>query len=139
MLLSPCRGRDVPYGCRRGRTICRWPLGNEGAIRRTCSDNHPISARWGSNQDEDERMKLQELIDVMEAIAPTRNAERRDNVGLLVGGPDQDVARAMLAMDYTPDVAQEAAAGRCDAVIAYPPPIFQPVKRITARGPSDLV
>jgi dinuclear metal center YbgI/SA1388 family protein len=84
-------------------------------------------------------MKLQELMDAMEEIAPTRNAESWDNVGLLVGDPDQDVARAMLAIDYTPDVAQEAAADRCDAVIAYHPPIFQPVKRITARGPSDLV
>ena len=84
-------------------------------------------------------MKLHELTEVLNDIAPTRNAESWDNVGLLVGDPGQDVARAMLAIDYTPEVAQEAAADRCDAVIAYHPPIFQPVKRITARGPSDLI
>jgi dinuclear metal center YbgI/SA1388 family protein len=84
-------------------------------------------------------MKLEELISAMEVIAPTRNAESWDNVGLLAGDPGQDVSRAMLAIDYTPEVAREAAAGACDAVIAYHPPIFQAVKRITAGGPSDLV
>ena len=45
----------------------------------------------------------------------------------------------MLAIDYTPEVAREAAAAACDVVIAYHPPIFQAVKRVTAGGPSDLV
>jgi dinuclear metal center YbgI/SA1388 family protein len=84
-------------------------------------------------------MKLEELISAMEVIAPTRNAESWDNVGLLAGDPGQDVARAMLAIDYTPEVAREAAAAACDVVIAYHPPIFQAVKRVTAGGPSDLV
>ena len=84
-------------------------------------------------------MKLQELTSAMEEIAPTRNAESWDNVGLLAGDPDQDVKRAMLAIDYTPEVAREAAAEGCEAVIAYHPPIFQAVKRITAGGPSDLI
>ena len=77
-------------------------------------------------------MKLAELVAVLEEIAPTRNAESWDNVGLLVGDPEQAVTRAMLAIDYTPEVACEAAGERCDAVIAYHPPIFEPLKRVTA-------
>ena len=55
-------------------------------------------------------MLLRDLIDVLEAIAPTRHAEPWDNVGLLVGDPAQPVTRAMLTIDYTPEVAAEAAA-----------------------------
>ena len=41
----------------------------------------------------------------------------------------------MLAIDYTPAVAAEAQRERCDAIIAYHPPIFDPLKRLTAGHP----
>jgi dinuclear metal center YbgI/SA1388 family protein len=75
----------------------------------------------------------------MEEIAPTRYAEAWDNVGLLVGDAEQPATRAMLAIDYTPAVAREAAEARCDVVIAYHPPIFDAVKRITSGGSSGLI
>jgi len=85
-------------------------------------------------------MNLRHLIDAMEAIAPTRYAEPWDNVGLLVGDPDQSIQRLMLTIDYTPEVACEAAAAGCDAVIAYHPPIFKPLlARVVSSGPTDLV
>jgi dinuclear metal center YbgI/SA1388 family protein len=79
-------------------------------------------------------MQLATLIDAMDLIAPTRYAEAWDNVGLLAGDPAQEVSRAMLCIDYTPEVACEAAGEKCDVIIAYHPPIFSPFKRIT--GPS---
>jgi dinuclear metal center YbgI/SA1388 family protein len=79
-------------------------------------------------------MQLSELVNVMEMIAPTRNAEAWDNVGLLVGDPGQSISRAMLAIDYTPEVACEAAGEKCELVIAYHPPIFEPLKRITTSS-----
>ena len=60
-------------------------------------------------------MKLSDVVSVLDAIAPTRFAESWDNVGLLVGDPGQDVRTAMLAIDYTPEVACEAADAECDA------------------------
>src|SRR5687768_10425589 len=77
-------------------------------------------------------MKLSEFIDAMEGIAPTRHAEPWDNVGLLAGDPAQDVSKALLTIDYTPDVAAEAREQKCDLVIAYHPPIFDALKRVTA-------
>ena len=52
---------------------------------------------------------LSTLVQTMEQIAPTRYAESWDNVGLLVGDPEQPISRAMLTIDYTPEVACEAA------------------------------
>lgn len=77
-------------------------------------------------------MVLRELVDVLEEIAPLRNAETWDNVGLIAGDLAQTVSKAMLTIDYTPEVACEAAGEKCDAIIAYHPPLFEAVKRITA-------
>jgi dinuclear metal center YbgI/SA1388 family protein len=79
-------------------------------------------------------MHLVELISTMEKIAPTRFAESWDNVGLLVGDPSQEIARAILTIDYTSAVAREAQASGCNLMIAYHPPIFAPLKRIGADG-----
>ena len=75
--------------------------------------------------------KLSEAIALLERIAPTRHAESWDNVGLLVGDANQSVSRAMLCIDYTAAVAEEAKLNDCDFVIAYHPPIFKPLSRVT--------
>src|SRR3954470_23438001 len=80
-------------------------------------------------------MRLAELLLHLDAIAPTRYAESWDNVGLIVGDPRQAVTKVLLAIDYTPEVAAEAASEGCDLVIAYHPPLFHAVKRLTAPDP----
>ena len=77
-------------------------------------------------------MLLSELLKTLDDIAPTQNAESWDNVGLLAGDPAQEVNRAILTIDYTQDVAEEANRLGCDLVIAYHPPIFEAIKRLTA-------
>jgi dinuclear metal center YbgI/SA1388 family protein len=77
-------------------------------------------------------MQLREVVDVLEEIAPTRCAEDWDNVGLLAGDLRQDVSRAMLCIDYTPEVACEAAGEKSELIVAYHPPLFHAVKRLTA-------
>jgi dinuclear metal center YbgI/SA1388 family protein len=79
---------------------------------------------------------LGELISVMETIVPPAYAEAWDNVGLLVGDPTQSCKRVLLTIDYTEAVALEARKNRCDAVIAYHPPIFDGLKRVTAERTS---
>lgn len=80
-------------------------------------------------------MILSSLLDILEEIAPTRHAEPWDNVGLLVGDPQQNVSRAMLTIDYTAAVAAEARGRNCDCIIAYHPPIFDALKRIVPPSP----
>lgn len=81
-------------------------------------------------------MLLSELLPVLDALAPLRDAESWDNVGLLVGNPRHPVHNILLTIDYTPEVAQEALERSCDLVIAYHPPIFEPLKRLS---PDSLV
>ena len=79
-------------------------------------------------------MRLSDLIGALEDIAPTRYAESWDNVGLIVGDPAQGVSKILLTIDYTADVAEEASREGCDCVVAYHPPIFDALKRVTAGG-----
>ncbi len=77
-------------------------------------------------------MLLLHLLQTLDTIAPTRHAESWDNVGLLVGDPAQSITKVLLTIDYTPQVAAEAQSQNIDLIIAYHPPIFDPLKRITA-------
>src|SRR6266850_2379879 len=81
------------------------------------------------------RMTLSSLLEILEEIAPTRYAEPWDNVGLLVGDPDQSISKTLLTIDYTSAVAEEVRNNKCDCIIAYHPPIFDPLKRILSTSP----
>ena len=80
-------------------------------------------------------MLLADIVHVLNTIAPTRFAEPWDNVGLLAGDPEQELRQGLLTIDYTVVVAAEAQAAQCDLIIAYHPPIFSPIKRLTAGYP----
>ncbi len=80
-------------------------------------------------------MILRDLLAVLDAIAPLRFAEPWDNTGLLTGDPAGDIPRALLAIDLTPAVADEAVREGAALVLAYHPLIFDPIKRV----PHDSV
>lgn len=89
---------------------------------------------------------LAQLVDAMEAIAPTAFAEPWDNVGLLVQplsaeGDDpwgsRPITRALVTIDLTEPVLEEAFAHDVQVIISYHPPIFEGLKRLTAAEPMD--
>jgi dinuclear metal center YbgI/SA1388 family protein len=75
-------------------------------------------------------MKLSDILQVLDEITPLRYAEGWDNVGLLVGDPDAEIQRALVTVDYSGAVAEEARAQGIELVIAYHPPMFEAVKRV---------
>ena len=75
------------------------------------------------------------LFAVLENIAPLSLAESWDNVGLLVGEPAGDMGGpALLTIDLTDEVMDEAEAMGCSVIVAYHPPIFVPIKRIVCTN-----
>ena len=75
----------------------------------------------------------------MEAVAPRRLAASWDNTGLLLGDPSRVLRRALLTIDLTDDVLDEAIAAKCEAIIAYHPPIFEPLKQLTAMHAHEQI
>jgi dinuclear metal center YbgI/SA1388 family protein len=68
----------------------------------------------------------------MESIAPTALAQSWDNVGLLAGDPQAAVSTVLACIDLTPGVLEEAVRKHVEFILAYHPPLFQPVSSLRA-------
>lgn len=66
----------------------------------------------------------------IDGFAPFATAMEFDNPGLLVGGEDREVKKALLSLDITPAVVREAAAFGADIIVSHHPVIFHPLKRL---------
>jgi len=80
-----------------------------------------------------------EVLDILHEIAPLELAAEWDNVGLLLQPHDKPkaVARVLLAIDLTEAVIDEAAAFKADLVVAYHPPIFRPLGRLSMQDATQ--
>lgn len=78
-------------------------------------------------------MKLQEITEIIEKIAPISLKESYDNVGLLVGNPQQEIHAALVCIDVTESTVDEAMARNCNLIISHHPIIFSGLKRITEK------
>ncbi|MCC7192846.1 MAG: Nif3-like dinuclear metal center hexameric protein [Phycisphaeraceae bacterium] len=84
-------------------------------------------------------MKLRDVLDCLRQLAPESLAEEWDRVGLHVGDPEQRVQRGMLCIDLTEDVMREAMHRRVDMIVAYHPPIFDPLRTLTTHSPRERI
>jgi len=74
------------------------------------------------------------IYDFINSIAPFETQMGFDNAGLLIGSRDRQVLRAMVALDATSVVAEQAAANSCQLLITHHPVIFRPAKSIAAES-----
>ena len=81
-------------------------------------------------------MKIQEVIDALELFAPLPLQESYDNAGLQVGLTEADVSGALLCLDVTEDVIEEAVRRGCNLVVSHHPLLFRGLKQI---GGKDYV
>ena len=84
-------------------------------------------------------MKLFEIIKAIESVAPSVLQEAYDNSGLLVGNASDEVQKALLTLDCTEEVVQEAIENGCDLIIAHHPIIFGGLKRLNGNNYVERV
>ena len=77
-----------------------------------------------------------DLTTWLEQFAPSRLAERWDNVGLLWGDPGAVVERVMTCLTVTPATAAEAIREQAALIISHHPILFRETKRIRADLPE---
>ena len=75
-------------------------------------------------------MKVKDIVAMLEAEVPLAWQESYDNAGLVVGSPEADVERVLIALDATEEVVEEAISERCQMVVTHHPIIFRPIKRL---------
>ena len=80
-------------------------------------------------------MIIKQITDVIERFAPLGWQESYDNAGLIVGRPDDEVHKALLAVDVTEEVLDEAEAEGCDIVLTHHPIVFHALKRFNSADP----
>ena len=80
-------------------------------------------------------MKVNDIIRELEHWAPPALQEEYDNSGLLCGDPEAEVTSALVSLDLTDDVLDEAIEKGCKLVITHHPFLFRPVKRVVAGTP----
>lgn len=77
-------------------------------------------------------MTVQNIFDFLNKKFPTDTACDFDNVGLLVGDPNAEVKKAVVALDCTPNAVNTALNEGCQLIITHHPVIFDPLKRVLA-------
>lgn len=76
-------------------------------------------------------MKIREIVAPLEEFAPLALQEHYDNAGLIVGDPDDEVQAALVCVDVTEAVLEEAVERGAGLVIAHHPLVFHPLKRLS--------
>ncbi len=79
-------------------------------------------------------MQLKEIIRSIEAIAPLPLQESYDNSGLLFGQPDTIINGALITLDVTEPIIDEAISLGYNLIIAHHPLIFKPLKKINGNN-----
>lgn len=78
---------------------------------------------------------IQDIIDILQEIAPFELAESWDNVGLLVGNPNAQAHSMLVALDPTFSLFDEAEARGANVIITHHPAIFHPLKSLRTDQP----
>ena len=79
-------------------------------------------------------MKIKEIVSALERFAPLPLQDGFDNAGLQVGLTEVECTGALLCLDVTEEVLDEAIALGCNLVVSHHPLIFKGLKRLTGEG-----
>ncbi len=76
-------------------------------------------------------VRVSDIANAIESLAPKNLKEDFDNVGLLFGKNEKEVKRVLIALDATEETINEAAKVGADMIVCHHPLIFNPPKSIT--------
>ena len=86
-----------------------------------------------------QKIKVKDIAAAVNTIVPLKLAQDWDNVGLLVGDPNQNVKNILLTIDITADVVAEAKKLKTDLILSYHPLIWDALKTVTSDGDGRIV
>lgn len=84
-------------------------------------------------------MKLKEITSYLESLAPLSYQESYDNAGVICGSEEMEITAALICLDSTEDVIDEAIATGCNLVIAHHPIVFSGLKKFNGKNYVERV
>lgn len=79
-------------------------------------------------------IRIHELTEYLESIAPSHLQEAYDNSGLIVGDPYMEITGVIVCLDSTEEIVDEAIEKGCNTIVAHHPIVFSGLKRFTGSN-----
>jgi len=79
-------------------------------------------------------MTIKQITDQIEQIAPLKDAEDFDNVGLLVGNYSDTINRVIVSLDCTEEVVDEAISKEAGLIVCFHPIVFKGLKKFNGSN-----
>lgn len=79
-------------------------------------------------------MKIYDLIQFLNTIAPHHLQEDYDNAGLIVGNPDTEIKGVLICLDAIESIVDEAISLGCNVIVAHHPIIFRGLKQLNGKN-----
>lgn len=79
-------------------------------------------------------MKIKELTQFLETLAPTVFQEDYDNSGLIIGDPETEISAVLVTLDVTDEVLDEAIQKNANLIVAHHPLIFRGLKKLNGKN-----
>ena len=84
-------------------------------------------------------MKIKDITNCIEEIAPLSYAEDFDNVGLLIGDFDTNVTGVLVTLDTLETIIDEAIEKKCNLIVSFHPIIFSGLKKLNGKNYVEKV
>lgn len=78
-------------------------------------------------------MRIKEIIQTIEQLAPLPLQEDFDNSGMQVGDMNRDAAAVLLCLDVTESIVDEAISLGCNLIVSHHPLAFKPFKSLVGK------
>ena len=79
-------------------------------------------------------MKIKEIIDYLEQLAPLDLQESYDNAGLIVGDANREITKVLISLDCTEAIVKEAIDKGCNLIISHHPIVFKGLKKFNGKN-----
>ncbi|PIE98584.1 MAG: Nif3-like dinuclear metal center hexameric protein [Polaribacter sp.] len=84
-------------------------------------------------------MKIKDITNYIEELAPLSYAEDFDNVGLLIGSYETEVTGVLVTLDTLEETIDEAIEKKCNLIVSFHPIIFSGLKKINGNNYVERV
>jgi dinuclear metal center YbgI/SA1388 family protein len=84
-------------------------------------------------------MKLSQIIEHLELLAPPSFQESYDNSGLITGNREMQITGILVSLDCIESIVDEAISNKCNLIVAHHPIVFSGLKKINGKNYVERV
>ena len=79
-------------------------------------------------------LRIKDVTEYLESLAPPAYQEAYDNSGLITGDPNAPAKGVLVSLDCTEEIVNEAIASDCNMIVAHHPIVFKGLRRLTGSS-----